>query len=295
MNSKLSYTYCIGWKSLNKYYYGVRTANKHEPENDLWVHYFTSSKHVTKFRELHGEPDLIHVNKIFESESEARDHEIMILKKIDVISNDMWLNKHILSYSATKETIINGQTFSSRKEAAEYFGVCYSTISNWLNKGKIPIRGEHNKKEILIDGILYPSIKEASEFLKVSVDTVSRWVKNGKRKKGEKNKKPLMINGILYPSRIEAAKEYGVNPDTISRYVKSGKSCLDDLKNFKKENNGMFGKTHTPDTKKKMTESKKKKKLLKGERYQSINDAMKKLNITRGTAQKWIDEKRIVI
>ena len=38
------YTYYIKWTKQNTHYYGVRIANKTEPENDLWVEYFTSSK-----------------------------------------------------------------------------------------------------------------------------------------------------------------------------------------------------------------------------------------------------------
>ena len=58
-----SYTYLIGWEKLDRWYYGVRWANKCEPEDDLWVHYFTSSKKVHEFRKKNGEPDVVKMTR----------------------------------------------------------------------------------------------------------------------------------------------------------------------------------------------------------------------------------------
>lgn len=58
------YSYLIGWTAHDKYYYGIQYNKKSNP-SDLWSKYFTSSKHVAKFREIHGEPDLIEVRKMF--------------------------------------------------------------------------------------------------------------------------------------------------------------------------------------------------------------------------------------
>ena len=66
-----SYTYLIGWSKLNKWYYGVRYANKIIAENDLWVKYFTSSRHVKNFRKIHGEPDIIKIRKKFNKKEKA--------------------------------------------------------------------------------------------------------------------------------------------------------------------------------------------------------------------------------
>lgn len=49
----MPYTYIIGWPSLNKWYYGVRYAKNCQPD-DLWKSYWTSSRHVSAFRLLHG-------------------------------------------------------------------------------------------------------------------------------------------------------------------------------------------------------------------------------------------------
>lgn len=86
------YTYLIGWSNYNKYYYGVRFAKDVNPE-ELWVDYFTSSKHVKKFRQEVGEPDIIEVRKIFDSSEKARAWEHKVLRRLKVIKNNKWLNK----------------------------------------------------------------------------------------------------------------------------------------------------------------------------------------------------------
>lgn len=92
------YTYLIGWSKLNKWYYGLRYATKKgmygngcHPD-ELWFSYFTSSKHVKRFRDLHGEPDVIQVRKTFKDKYAAIRFENGVLKKINVRGNSNWLN-----------------------------------------------------------------------------------------------------------------------------------------------------------------------------------------------------------
>jgi hypothetical protein len=86
------YTYLIGWSNKNKFYYGVRWAKDCDP-NDLWVSYFTSSKHVHNFINEHGEPDIIKIRKTFTSPHLARIWESRVLKKLNVCSNEKWINR----------------------------------------------------------------------------------------------------------------------------------------------------------------------------------------------------------
>lgn len=88
----MAYTYLIGWTTQNKYYYGVRYANASNPA-DLWVKYFTSSNYVRKFREKFGEPDIIEIRKVFYDINKARLWEEKVLKKMNVVKDDKWLNK----------------------------------------------------------------------------------------------------------------------------------------------------------------------------------------------------------
>lgn len=85
------YTYLIGWSALDKYYYGVRYAKNCNPL-DLWVKYFTSSKKVKEYRSIYGDPDIVQIRKTFNSIDEARLWEHKVLKRLDVINSDKWLN-----------------------------------------------------------------------------------------------------------------------------------------------------------------------------------------------------------
>lgn len=88
------YTYLIGWSHLNKYYYGVRYSKKCNPA-DLWVSYFTSSKHVQQLREQEGEPDIKQVRKIFTDTKSAILWEAKVLRRLDVLKKNKWLNMNI--------------------------------------------------------------------------------------------------------------------------------------------------------------------------------------------------------
>jgi hypothetical protein len=68
---KIPYTYLIGWKLHNKWYYGVRYGSKCNP-NEFWKTYFTSSKHVHEFVLNNGDPDVIQIRKIFNDVNSAR-------------------------------------------------------------------------------------------------------------------------------------------------------------------------------------------------------------------------------
>lgn len=86
------YTYIIGWSNHSKWYYGVRYSEDCNPK-DMWVTYFTSSKHVREFRKLYGNPDIIEVRKVFSTKAEALLWEEKVLRRMKVRSRDDFLNK----------------------------------------------------------------------------------------------------------------------------------------------------------------------------------------------------------
>ena len=92
MNIYVPYTYLIGWTKQNKWYYGVRYARNCNPQ-DLWKNYFTSSKYVKKFREEHGEPDVIEIRKIFKDSNSAILWETKVIKRMNMVESNIWLNK----------------------------------------------------------------------------------------------------------------------------------------------------------------------------------------------------------
>lgn len=87
----MAYTYLIGWRKLDKWYYGYR--NRDNPESDLWVEYFTSSKYVKAFRELHGEPDVVRVHRVFPDKVSAMVFEDRFLYRVKAVRSSRWLNR----------------------------------------------------------------------------------------------------------------------------------------------------------------------------------------------------------
>lgn len=90
--TNVPYTYLIGWSKFNTWYYGVQYGKKCHPDN-LWVTYFTSSRHVKEFRELNGEPDIIEVRHIFDSKEAAQKWEITCISKLGMVKSVKWLNR----------------------------------------------------------------------------------------------------------------------------------------------------------------------------------------------------------
>jgi hypothetical protein len=115
MEENISYTYLIGWKNQNKWYYGVRYSSKCHP-NDLWKKYFTSSKKVKLFRQQFGEPDVIQVRRTFENSKKAKFWEEKVLKRMNVSKNDKWLN---LRENTWKGVVITEEIRNKMSEKAK--------------------------------------------------------------------------------------------------------------------------------------------------------------------------------
>ena len=92
-HGKNTYTYLIGWRNLDTWYYGSRSANKDEPEDDLFVKYFTSSKQVKAFIKKNGNPDVIRVHRRFNTKKESETYESRFLKRVNAMDSERWLNQ----------------------------------------------------------------------------------------------------------------------------------------------------------------------------------------------------------
>ena len=93
------YTYLIKHRPSGKVYYGFRCANKVEPHEDLWKHYFTSSPGVQQLIEETGVDSFdVEIRKIFESKEQAVAWETRVLTRCKVLHDDRWLNQNIAGY-----------------------------------------------------------------------------------------------------------------------------------------------------------------------------------------------------
>lgn len=88
----IPYTYLIGWKSHDTWYYGVRWSVNCDP-SELWVRYFTSSKAVAAKREEWGEPDVIEIRRTFVDPRVARAWEERVIHRLGAVRSSRWLNR----------------------------------------------------------------------------------------------------------------------------------------------------------------------------------------------------------
>jgi hypothetical protein len=97
MNIYTPYVYLIGWSRQDQYYIGSRRANNDRDvahPSDLWTVYYTSSDIVHRFREEHGDPDVIQVLKTFADAHTAYKHESKLLRRLNAKNHPMLLNGH---------------------------------------------------------------------------------------------------------------------------------------------------------------------------------------------------------
>ena len=155
MTIYIPYTYLIGWSEHNIWYYGVRYAKQCNP-SDLWNPYKTSSKYVKQFIIEHGDPDIIQIRKTFKTSKQAREWETKVLKRMNVLKTDKWLNKNIAG-AIDSETAIN----SKRRNG---------TIGGWKQPLEANIKRSNTQKGRMF-GPMKESIKEKLRNCKRSEET----------------------------------------------------------------------------------------------------------------------------
>lgn len=152
------YTYLIGWKEHNLWYYGVRYARGCNP-SELWIEYFTSCKRMNSIREQYGEPNVIQIRKTFSDRRSAIEWEHKVLRRMKVIHNNQWINKTdnraiVLDEQQRKEILLKttGQKRKPHSEATREKIRQRKLGKEPWNKGKKmntphPMRGKHQSEE----------------------------------------------------------------------------------------------------------------------------------------------------
>lgn len=107
------YTYLIKHRPSGKVYYGFRAANKVDPHEDLWQHYFTSSPGVKQLIEKTGQESFdIEVRRVFDTKEQAIAWETQVLRRCKVLHDDRWINQNVAGYIVPTE--------ESRKKISDY-------------------------------------------------------------------------------------------------------------------------------------------------------------------------------
>jgi hypothetical protein len=93
------YTYLIKHRPTGQVYYGVRSANKVDPHEDLWNKYYTSSPKVQRLIEETGKESFdVEVRKVFETKEQAVAWETKVLRRCKVLHDVRWLNQNVAGY-----------------------------------------------------------------------------------------------------------------------------------------------------------------------------------------------------
>jgi hypothetical protein len=176
------YTYLIGWSDKNIFYYGVRYAKKSDP-NELWKTYFTSSKYVKSFREKNGDPDIIQIRKTFNDKKAAILWEHKVLKRLNVVKDEKWLNKtdnFAIDYTSSKRNTIPGMLASKKKIKGktyeELYGLEKAAFLKERSKGIMEENWNNQETRLKMS-------KKPSDTSKYKEAALKRWANKEQREK----------------------------------------------------------------------------------------------------------------
>jgi hypothetical protein len=168
------YTYLIGWSQQNKWYYGVRFSSKCKPE-DLWTSYFTSSKYVHRFTKQYGDPDVIEIRKLFEDSESARQWETKVLRRLNVIHDDRWLNR-TNNIAIRNGCRVYGSSWNKGMSTPRTKDSIEKQRNTMLGKKRGPYNYNHDVKSTAVTfrGKDYPSIDAARKDTGASFYTIKK-------------------------------------------------------------------------------------------------------------------------
>ena len=132
----------------------------------------------------------------------------------------------------SKPITLEGRTFKSIKEAAEYYNLKYNTIFVRLRRGwtleeafeLVDIDSKNKAKEITVEGKSFISIAEAARYYNLEYETVRLRLRNKGwsieeafelvKRKDTRNKE-ITVEGRTFKSIKEAAEYYNLKYNTI--------------------------------------------------------------------------------
>jgi hypothetical protein len=234
------FTYLIGWKKYNIWYYGVRYANNCSP-SDLWVTYFTSSNLVNEARLKFGEPDIIQVRKTFNDPHKAKLWESKVLKKMSAVKDDRFLNANdrMAPPIQTKESLANTSVTAKGDKRTQN-----QLIASKAHSNKMKGRPSDKKIPTIVFGITYSSQSEAMKNQKLSYGQIK-----------------IYLNSPEKFANSEEVKQYALNlkREKIS-FKNKGRPNLSAGKRLSEYNKTRKGIPHSLDHNKKVSEALKGKK-----------------------------------
>jgi len=227
------YTYLIKHRPTGQVYYGVRSANKVEPHEDLWNKYYTSSPRVQKLIEESGKESFdVEVRKVFETKEQAVAWETKVLRRCKVLHDDRWLNQNVAGYIIpTEESNKKISDFHKGKPKSESQKEKIRESNIGKNKGKIAT-AEHRRK----NSDAHKGSKNGRYGLEVSEET-RRKISEAKKGKQVAHNKGVPMSEEQKQKLRDKMLGRKVDPEVIARRVKS-----------------QTGKTRTPEQRERIAE-----------------------------------------
>ncbi len=240
----IPYTYLIGWKSLNRWYYGVEYKSANAIANPLNLFdkesphpYFTSSKEVKYMIKQFGNPDHIEIRRTFNCPIKAVEWEQRVLKRMKVVEDEKWINKsyhnHFFGRKGKPNTPEHNakiskahkgrkQTEEHKRKAVENRRKNGGYDSSWL-KG---LTKETDERVAKLAAPGQPGKKRSEECKrKISLANKGRISK----RKGISNTKisgavncmakSVKIGDIIYPTLTEARKQTGLTHNQVRKFL----------------------------------------------------------------------------
>jgi len=196
MSIYIPYTYLIGWSETGKFYYGVRYAKNCNPK-DLFTKYFTSSKHVKNYINVHGYPDIIQIRKIFFDKESAVRWEFKVLNKMNLKEDSRFLN-------ATNNSSVPPTNKNPHKNLEKWLQLPYEEKYSKEARENISRKASARAKEQHSKGLItYEKPKESRPNYQKAA--YKRWANEDFRNKQKQRK--WYYNDALQKSRLLLPEE----------------------------------------------------------------------------------------
>jgi hypothetical protein len=211
------YTYLIKHRPTGQVYYGVRSANKVEPYEDLWNKYYTSSPKVQRLIEETGKDSFdVEVRRVFETKEQAVAWETKVLRRCKVLHDARWLNQNVAGYIIpTAESNKKISDFHKGKPKSELQKEKIRESNIGKNKGKIAT-AEHRRK----NSDAHKGSKNGRYGKEVSEETRQR-ISDAKKGKQVAHNKGVPMTQEQKQKLRDKMLGRKVDPEVIARRVKS--------------------------------------------------------------------------
>ena len=216
------YTYLIKFKPTGQCYYGSRFKNVRlglNPEDDLMLHYTTSSNTINDLVNEHGlDAFEWEVRRTFDTPEQASDWETRVVKRCKVLESKKWLNGNIAGYIMPTE--------ESRKKISDFHKGKAKSKEHKKNlsesqKGKPKVNSKNQTPEYRA---LMSQLKSGSgngRFGKEVSEETRRRISEAKKGKQVAHNKGKSMSEEQKQKLREAMLGRKVDPEVLARRIKS--------------------------------------------------------------------------